>query len=70
MRVGLGGEEVALTMAETMLLRKGRQWGNHDDNDGKEEVVEEDCGECKTGKFLCSQWPRMARVTTGKLPRL
>jgi hypothetical protein len=26
--------------AAAMLPRKGRRWGNRDDNDGKEEVVE------------------------------
>ena len=45
MRVG-GGEEFALTMAAAMLLRKGRQWGNHNVNNGEEEVVDEDHGEC------------------------
>jgi hypothetical protein len=25
-----------------MLSHEGRQWGNHDNNDGKEEVVEVD----------------------------
>ena len=41
MRVGGGGKEDALTMVTAMLSPEGRQWGNQDENDGKEEVVEE-----------------------------
>ena len=47
-----GQGKVALTMAAAMLLHKGRQWGNHNDNDNKEEVVEEDCGGFNDGQII------------------
>ena len=51
MIVGRGGE-VALRMGAAMLLHEGRQWGNHDDNEGKEEVVEEDRKECNDRQII------------------
>jgi hypothetical protein len=44
MRVGAAG---VLMMAAAMFSREGRQWGDHEGNDDKEEVVDED-DNCET----------------------
>jgi len=37
---GRGEEDEALMTAGAMLPREGRRWGDRDDDDGEEEVVE------------------------------